>query len=124
MLIAGRSLLQRDPTARSQREQASLDRVPARRQPIAGVEFRRAEAQEGSTTKEPEQSAFAGPGRPDAAASHVLDGPPVDDAEPSRAGLGGLDPSLREHDTLTRLEHAGVEHVFGRLPTAEAVQRG
>src|SRR6476469_1832778 len=84
LLIALGSLCERDGAAGSEREQSTLDRVPAADKPAVERELRRPEGEQRRTAEQLQLASAARPARADATAGEAVDRLPVGDAE--RAG--------------------------------------
>jgi hypothetical protein len=85
------SLCERDGAAGSEREQPTLDRVPAADQPAVERELRRPEGEQRRTAEQLQLASAARPARADATAGEAVDRLPVGDAERAGAGLGRLE---------------------------------
>ena len=118
--IALGSLCERDPAAGPEREQSTLDRVPAADEPAVERELRRPEGQQRRTAEQLQLAAATRPARADAAAGEAVDRLPVGDTERAGAGLGRLDHGLCYKHPLARLEAAGLAHTLRCLPAAHA----
>src|SRR5437763_9558856 len=116
LLMALGSLCECDGAAGSEREQSTLDRVPAADEPAVERELRRPEGEQRRTAEQPQLASATRPARADAAAGEAVDRPPVGDTERAGAGLRRLDHGLRHEHPLARLEAAGLEHPLRCLP--------
>ena len=94
LLIALASLGECDGAAGSEREQSTLDRVPAADEPAVERELGRPESEQRRTAEQLQLASAASPARADATAGKAVDRLPVGDTERTRAGLGRLDRGL------------------------------
>src|SRR3954471_21477092 len=87
LLIALGSLCEHDGAAGSEREQSTLDRVPAADETAVERELRRPEGEQRRAAEQPQLASAARPARADATAGEAVDGLPVGDTERAGAGL-------------------------------------
>src|SRR5215217_6349662 len=116
LLVAVLALCERDGAAGSEREQSTLDRVPAADEPAVERELRRTEGEQRRTAEQLQLASAARPARADAPAGKAVDRLPVSDTKSAGAGSGGLDHGLRHQDPLARFEAARLEHALRCLP--------
>src|SRR5436190_2382053 len=117
------ALFERDGAAGTEREQPTLDRVPAADEPAVKRQLRRPEGEERRAAEQLQLPSAAPPARADAAAGEALDRLPIGDTESAGTGLGRLGHGLRHEHPLARREAAGLEHALQRLPPGYAVHR-
>src|SRR3954465_1647192 len=89
LLMTNGSWCERDGPSRPEREQSTLDRMPAPDDPAVGRELRRAKGEQRRAAEQLQLAPAAGPARADAAAGEAVDRLPVGDAG---GGGTGLDP--------------------------------
>src|SRR5436305_3714834 len=104
LLVALGSLCKRDRSARSEREQSTVDLMPAADEPNLERELRGPEGEQCRPAEQLQLAAAAGPARADTAARDAVDRLPVRHTERAGAGLGRLDDGFGREHPLARLE--------------------
>src|SRR3954454_22974527 len=127
LLIAFGTLCESDGSAGSEREQSTLDLVPAAHEPAVEHELRWPECEQRRTAEQLELASATRPARTDAATGEAVDCLPVGDTERPGAGRGRLDDRLIHEHPLARFESTRLEHPLRCFPaahTATAITEG